>query len=195
MWLDRLKAGADRDAAVAELWERYFARLVGRARNHLRGRRAAADGEDVALSAFDAFVRALEARKFPKLNDRNDLWAVLLDMTAKKARNVVRDENRDKRGGGMMASPVADGSDAGGVPVAATDPDPAEVVALAEGADRMLAALADDELRRVAVLSLEGYTNAEIASAIGKVEPTVERKRKRIREIWAAMGLGPAGST
>ncbi|HEX4608400.1 MAG TPA: ECF-type sigma factor [Urbifossiella sp.] len=73
-------------------------------------------------------------------------------------------------------------------PVAATDPDPAEAVALAEGAERMLAALGNDELRQAAVVALEGYTNAEIAAAIGKVEPTVERKR--VREEWSAMGTG-----
>lgn len=196
LWLDRLKAGEDRDEAVNRLWKRYFTQLVGQACNHLRGRRAAVDGEDVALSAFDGFVRSLEAGKFPKLDDRDDLWRILLRMTANKARNAVRDENREKRGGGLAAHAIADGgSDMGGVPVAATDPDHAEAVALAEGADRMLAVLGSDELRRVAVMSLDGYTNGEIAAAIGKVEPTVERKRNRIREIWAALGFGLAESS
>jgi hypothetical protein len=43
-------------------------------------------------------------------------------------------------------------------------------------------------------MSLEGHSNAEIAAEIGKVEPTVERKRRRIREIWGALGHGPAES-
>ena len=195
IWLDRLKAGEGRDEAVSRLWERYFLRLVGRARNHLRGRRTVAEGEDVALSAFDGFVRALEAGKFPKLERRDDLWPILLRMTANRAGNAIRDENRDKRGGGMIAHGVADGgSEADGVPLAATEPDPAEAVALAEGVERMLAALGGGELRRVAVMSLEGYTNAEIAASIGKVEPTVERKRHRIREIWRGSGHGPVES-
>ncbi|HEX4611837.1 MAG TPA: ECF-type sigma factor, partial [Urbifossiella sp.] len=80
------------------------------------------------------------------------------------------------------------GSSTSGVPVTGTDPDPAEAVALAEGAERMLAALESDELRRVAAMSLRGDTNAEIAAVIGKIEPTVERKR--IQEEWSTMGMG-----
>jgi DNA-directed RNA polymerase specialized sigma24 family protein len=191
VWLDRLRAGEGRDEAVARLWEKYFARLVAQARNHLRGRRSLAEGEDVALSAFDGFVRSVELGKFPKLDGRDDLWRILLRMTANRASNAVRDENRDRRGGRLSRAEPLDGSDPPGVPVAASDPDPAEAVALAEGVERMLAALGSEELRRVAVMSLEGYNNAEIAAAIGKVEPTVERKRRRIREIWGAMGFDP----
>jgi DNA-directed RNA polymerase specialized sigma24 family protein len=191
VWLDRLKAGEGRDEAVARLWERFFARLVSQARTHLCGRRATGDGEDVALSAFDGFVRSVEAGKFPKLDDRDDLWRVLLMMTGNKAKNAIRDENRAKRGGGWVAYEMAGtDSNAAGVPVASADPDPAEAAALAEGAERLLAALGDAELQRVAVLALEGYTNAEIATTLGKAVATAERKLKRIREIWGGMGFG-----
>ena len=190
VWLDRLKSGGDRDAAVAQLWERYFAQLVGLARNHLRGKRAAVDGEDVALCAFDGFVRALEAGRFPKLNDRDDLWSVLLRMTANKARNSIRDEARKKRGGGRGPQQLADDdSDSVGAPAAPPDSDPAEAVALAEGSELLLEALGDAELRRIAILALEGYTNAETAVVIGKAVATVERKLKRIREIWSGMKI------
>jgi len=191
VWLDQLKAGANRDEAVAELWERYFSRLVNQARLHLRGRRTMKDEEDAALSAFDGLVRGVEAGKFPRLDDRGDLWRVLLMMTANKARNAVRDENREKRRGGQVAHAIAAAdSDPAGVVVPSGDPDPAEVVALAESVGQMLAALGDAELRLVAEMALAGHSNAEIADAIKKVVPTVERKRMRIREIWAAMGYG-----
>lgn len=190
VWLERLKAGGGRDEVVDRLWKRYFDRLVRQAQHHLRGRRAAADGEDVALSAFDKFVRGVEAGKFPKLDDRHDLWAVLLRVTANKARNAVRDENRDKRGGGRAVRVIAEGeSDLGGVPVPAADPDPADVAALADVADRLLPAL-NDELRRVAVWRLEGHSVEEIAGRLGRVVSTAERKLARVREIWAGMGYG-----
>src|SRR5262249_47776007 len=64
----RLKEG-DRAASQA-LWERYFRRLVGLARERLRGwPRAAADEADVTLSAFDSFCRAAEAGRFPRLDN------------------------------------------------------------------------------------------------------------------------------
>lgn len=191
LWLNRLKAGENRDEAVAYLWTRYFTQLVHQARNHLRSWRTAVDEEDVALSALDGFVRAAEAGKFPKLNDRNDLWPVLLMMTANKAKNAVRDANRDKRGGGMVGHGIATAdSDLGGVPVSSGEPDPAEAAILAEGVERLLMVLGESELRRVAVLALEGHTNAEIAAVLGKAVATVERKLKRIREIWAGTGFG-----
>lgn len=190
VWLDQLKAGKSRDEAVTQLWKRYFARLVDQARKHLRSRRATGDSEDAALSAFDGFVRAVEAGKFPKLDDRDDLWQVLLLMTGNKAKNAVRDENRLKRGGGMAIHGLASGdSEPGGLLVGSDEPDPAEAAILAEGAERLLRALGDTELRRVAELALEGYTNAEIATVIGKAVATAERKLKRIREIWSGMGF------
>jgi hypothetical protein len=52
-WIHQLKAGDQ--AAIQKLWEGYFHRLVGLARKRLAGApRAAADENDVALSAFDA---------------------------------------------------------------------------------------------------------------------------------------------
>jgi hypothetical protein len=54
-----LQAG-DHEAAQP-LWERYYPRLVGLARERLRGtQRRIADEEDVALSAFDSFCRGVE---------------------------------------------------------------------------------------------------------------------------------------
>src|SRR4051812_48283 len=90
LYLRRLREG-DR-LALQKLWEGYFARLVGLARTRLRGvPRQAADEEDVALSAFDSFYRGVEEGRFPRLDDRNDLWQVLVLLTARKASNLARD--------------------------------------------------------------------------------------------------------
>src|SRR5439155_21014266 len=146
VWLNRLKVG-DRDEAASRLWEAYFRRLVGLARGHLKNRpRGPADEEDVALSAFDSFVRAAGAGRFPRLDDRDDLWQVLLVVTSRKAADAVQAEGRLKRGGGKVI-PVSAAMDdsASGLPVAAADPDPAEAAVMAEGFDRMLRVLGDDQ--------------------------------------------------
>src|SRR5262249_26493472 len=95
-WIALLRQG---DAAAAQpLWERYFARLVAFARGKLQGvARRAADEEDVALSAFHSFCQA--AGRFPRLNDRDDLWQVLVMLTARKAFQERRDQQALKRGG------------------------------------------------------------------------------------------------
>jgi RNA polymerase sigma factor (sigma-70 family) len=190
VWLDRLKAGGHTNEAVNQLFERYFVLLVGSARQHLRNRTPKEDGEDVALAAFDRFVRATAAGRFPKLNDRDDLWRVLLMLTATKAANAVRDENRQKRGGRKVVSTSAADSDASGLPVPSPEPEPVEAVALAESAERLLNVLGNEELRQIAVLALEGHTTREIARRIGKAVATVERKRRLIRETWTKKGLG-----
>ena len=49
-----------------------------------------------------------------------------------------------------------------------------------------MALLPDDELRRVAILKLEGYTNAEITAQVDRSPATVERWLNLIRKHWAA---------
>lgn len=98
LWIDQLKAGGRE--ATSPLWERYFRRLIGLARKRLADRlRLGADAEDVALSAFDSFFRGAEQGRFPQLRDREDLWHLLVTITARKAQHLIRDQSRDKRGG------------------------------------------------------------------------------------------------
>src|SRR6516165_5074748 len=102
-WLALLQAG--NPAAAQRLWERYFQSLVGLARKKLGGQRPrAADEEDVALSAFDSFCRGAENGRFPNLDDRNNLWQLLIVLTARKALHLLRDEGRQKRGGSTVAA-------------------------------------------------------------------------------------------
>src|SRR5215212_4533354 len=92
-WLRRLRAG-DRDV-IQGLWERYFRQVVALARRRLEGvPRRAADEEDVALSAFDSFCRAAEQGRFPRLEDRGDLWQVLAMLTKRKAADLRQSERR-----------------------------------------------------------------------------------------------------
>jgi DNA-directed RNA polymerase specialized sigma24 family protein len=189
-WLGHLKAG-DR-AAAQPLWERYFDRLVRVARGRLSARiRRAADEEDVALSAFDSFVRAAEAGRFPRLDDRDDLWAVLVTLTERKANARVDRETAKKRGGGAVRGDSVLGPDApgGGYDAPAPDPTPAMAAEVAEECERLLAALDahGPDLRPIALWKLEGYSNAEIAAKAGKSVATVERKLALIRSLWAAV--------
>ncbi len=76
-WLERLRAD-DSDAA-ANLWHRYVSQLIRLARGKLRqSPRRAADEEDVVVSAFDAFFQGVEDGRFARLDDRDDLWQVLV---------------------------------------------------------------------------------------------------------------------
>src|ERR1051326_730106 len=95
-WLALLKAGDE--AAADALWRRYVAQLVELARQHLaRHARRAADGEDVALSAFASFCAGAAAGRFPRLSNRHALRRLLLPIPLRPARNLNRYEARQRR--------------------------------------------------------------------------------------------------
>jgi RNA polymerase sigma factor (sigma-70 family) len=191
LWIGRLQAGDPR--AAQQLWERYFRRLVGLARRKLRGTpRGAADEEDVALSAFDSFFRGAEQSRFPQLHDRDDLWQLLVAITAHKALDLVRRERRQKRGGGGVLDEAALAGLAGcGAEETALEqilgkePSPEFALQVAEECQRLLGRLGDDTLRSVALRKMEGHSNDEIAAQLGCAPRTVARKLHRIRTLWS----------
>jgi DNA-directed RNA polymerase specialized sigma24 family protein len=186
-WIAQAKAGDP--LAVQRLWERYFPRLVGLARGKLQGLpRRAIDEEDVALSAFHSFCRNAERGSFPRLTDRDSLWRLLVVITARKAVHLVRDEQRQKRGGPRPVAGTGSPDDALVERLLSQEPSPAFAAEVAEEYRRLMARLADRELEGVATWKMEGYTNAEIASRLGCAPRSVERKLQLIRTIWEEAG-------
>src|SRR5258708_39192816 len=96
-WIGQLKAG---EAAAAQpLFERYFAQLMRLARARLHGRPGRlADEEDAAIDAFASFCRGAAKGKFPKLNDRDNLWRLLVVSTARKVICQVQRVRTQKAG-------------------------------------------------------------------------------------------------
>src|SRR6476620_6143759 len=91
-WLDELKQG--KPQAAQRLWEAYFERLTRLARLKMaNATRRVADEEDIALAALDSFCRGALQGRFPKLDDRDDLWQVLVMLTTRKALDQ-RDHDR-----------------------------------------------------------------------------------------------------
>jgi DNA-directed RNA polymerase specialized sigma24 family protein len=190
-WIGQLRAG-DADAAQ-KLWERYFKRLVGLARQKLHGSpRRAADEEDVALSAFDSFCRGVERGQFPHLEDRNNLWSLLMVISARKAHHLRRDQGRQRRGGGAVLGEAelkgllqSAATEPGLDQIIGREPTPEFAAQVAEQCQHLLHRLGDAELEAVALWKMEGYTNEEIAAKLGCVLRSVERKLRLIRCIWS----------
>src|SRR5262245_28554741 len=91
------------ESAFQELWERYFTRLVHLARKKLGDApRRVADEEDVALSVLHSLCSGARRGRFPLLADRDDLWRLLLVLTARKVSNQIKYWRREKRGGGRV---------------------------------------------------------------------------------------------
>ena len=179
-WLGRLQDGDP--AAVQQIWERYFHRLVGLARHKLAGAHPRiADEEDVALSAIDSFCRNAENGRFPELMDRDGLWRLLVVITARKVFRLIRDQSRKKRGG-KGADPAA------GAPnleeVLSREPSPEMAAQIGEEYRRLLGLLDDPELETVALARMEGFSVEDIATKLGKAPRSVKRKLHLIRELW-----------
>jgi RNA polymerase sigma factor (sigma-70 family) len=188
-WIGRLK---DDDSVVFQrLWERYFHKLVSLARKKLQSLpRRVADEEDVALEAFHSFCRGARDGRFPKLVDRNDLWQLLVMLTARKAANLQRHHLRQKRGGGNIRGDSAlfgsDGTGEGQVFAQLIDrePTPEFAAEAVQEFQRLLDNLGDDKLRSIALWKMEGYTHEEIAAKLSCATVTVERRLRLIRSIW-----------
>ena len=189
LWLGRLADGDP--SAVQHVWEQYCQRLFLLARRKLGDLpRRAVDEEDMVLSAFNSFCQAAAVGRFPQLQDRHDLWRILVTLTARKAVRQLRREHAVKRGGGAVRGEsffaAGDSSgELGGIDqVLGAAPTPELAAAVGEQCARLLDLLDDASLRTVALLKLEGHTNEEIAAKLDRVTTTVERKLARIRKKW-----------
>jgi RNA polymerase sigma factor (sigma-70 family) len=187
-WIAALKLG-DRSAALP-LWKRYYRRMVALARKMLSSARPkAADEEDVVQNAFHSFFRALGHGRFPKLEDRDSLWRLLMVITANKALKQLKHERRQKRGGGkaradMMNAVVADSSEESLGLIVGAEPTPDFAAQVADDYQRLLNRLGDETLRQVAIWKMEGYGNREIADKLACSRRTVARKMDAIRSLW-----------
>jgi DNA-directed RNA polymerase specialized sigma24 family protein len=190
-WIQSLKGG-DADAAQ-RLWQRYMEDLIRLARSRLRGApRAVEDEEDAALGAFDSFCRGAARGRYPQVADRADFWRLLVVITERKALDQAQHERRRKRGGGrlvgMSERQDADhkGEGVNGVPSPHLSPEMSALVA--DQCRCLLGSLADETLRRVALMKMEGFTHEEIADRLGCSLRSVGRKIERIRLTWETAG-------
>lgn len=170
------------DDAVRVLWERYFDRLVRLARARLRQAPGSMiDAEDVALSAINSFCRRTADGRFPRLDDRQDLWRILMTIAARKAAGVFRRPTPGTQDDGVLDRIIG------------TEPTPELAAMVADEVRYLLESLPNDSYRTIALQKLESYTNEEIAANLGCCTKNVEYKLRNIRATW--LGLLSEGPT
>jgi len=177
-------------SAAQNLYQRYLERLIGLARKKLGALpRRVADEEDVAHVTLNSFFAGVRDGRFPKLNDRNDLWQILVMLTERKAIDQMRLQLSKKRGLEIGESALACGDGevshgAGMEQVVDREPSPELAAELAEQIRVRMEQLEDPLVRQIAVWKMEGRTNPEIARRLGCVTRTVERRLEFIRRVW-----------
>ena len=128
----------------------------------------------MALSALHALCNGAQEGRFRQLENRDDLWQLLVVIASRKATDQYRRwRRRQEVGESALHSPVellADFTTQSFDSLAAT---------CAELLPRL-----DGKLLEVAMLKLEGYTNQEIATRRNRSVKTIERYLKMIREKW-----------
>jgi RNA polymerase sigma factor (sigma-70 family) len=176
---------ARRQEAARQIWLRFSDRLTAEVRRRLDRRILRRVGaEDVVQSLFASFFDAPPGPAGPP-RDRAALWRLLVHFTLCKVANTA-ERHRARRRDYRREAPMGDLI--GGSATISFDPrddralDPADEAVAREEFHRLLGVLPAD-LRDVLVMRLEGYTNAQIAAAIGRVERTVELKMKTIRAL------------
>ena len=181
-WIDLVKTGDS--IAANQIWQLYFDRLVRAVRARLYGQnRAVSDEEDIVLSVFESFYDAAENGRFPDLSDRDDLWRLLLRMSARKIVDKRRHDQRQRRGGNVTIQSLNQADDEESVIEAIGDePSPDMVVMMRESVEQLFSHLGVGQLQELAGAKLEGYSNAEIAQRFGCSERTIERRLHLIRE-------------
>ncbi|MCR9293737.1 MAG: ECF-type sigma factor [bacterium] len=182
-WIDEVREG--RSTAAMHIWQHYFDRLVRAARARLKGQdRGMADEEDIVVSVFESFYRAAKEGRFPQLAGRDELWRLLLTMSARKIVDKQRHDHRLRRGAGQTVRSLQEATgDAGlAIQVIGNEPTPEMVAMMTESVERLFSHLGEGPLRELAVAKLEGYSNAELSQRFGCSERTIERRLHLIRE-------------
>ena len=188
-WIPALKSGDS--VAAQEIWQRYYDRLIELARKRLSGsRKRTADEEDVVQNAFHSFYKGVANDRFPRIEDRDSLWRLLVVITARKALDQLARERAKRRGGGTPTQPTRiyslepEMEDPIIQQIIGEEPTPEFAAQVAEQYELLLRQLGDESLQRVAVWKMEGFSNVEIAAKLGTSLRTVARKLETIRIIW-----------
>ena len=145
----------------------------------------------MALRAFHSFCMAAQRGRFPRLDDRDNLWRLLICLTARKAVDQMGRRSAQKRGGHYVVLEADLGAAREGDAawdldrVLGTEPSPSFAAQVAEDLQKRIEGLRDPILERIAFLKLAGHANEEIATELGCSLRTVTLRLELIRKRWS----------
>jgi len=179
------------EEAAQLIWNRFFEKLCRFASKKIYTRhRRLLDPEDIAGSAMFAVIDGIKNGRFHSVTNRDELWQMLVMITARKAITRGRHLDRDKRGGALNgggdAGPNGQKLDQLAQYVDKSD-DPAKFVEIEMTCRELISALPDDNFREIALMRLAGFSNQEISAKFGCSVRTIDRKLVIVREVWNSL--------
>jgi RNA polymerase sigma-70 factor (ECF subfamily) len=177
--LTRLREGDQ--AAAAEIFREFSARLIALARGRLGARlQAKEDPEDVLQSVFRTFFLRYAGGQYD-LDSRESLWSLLACITLRKCGHRVEYYQAARRDLNREVAPPAAGDSALPLEPFARAPTPSEAAVLVETVDELLRGLGPRD-RDIVALALGGCAPAEISARLGRPERTVYRVLGRVKK-------------
>ena len=169
----------DPDAAVRQVVDVFYDRLVGLAKKRLASMPPqVADDEGAVISALRSFFSGVENGQFSRIADEYDLWRVLATVTARKSIRQLRVHFR-QRGEGHRVDREHDLA-----LLLNSDVTPEQEAMLIEECERCLDLTGDQTLKKITQLKLDGLTTHQIAEQVDLNVRSVQRKLKLIESIW-----------
>jgi RNA polymerase sigma factor (sigma-70 family) len=145
----------------------------------------------MACIVFHEFLRGVEKRTFQKIDDRHDLWQVLVMLTNRRSIDQRRQSRALKRSTPPQSPrTVSQEKQAETIAaIASRDPTPEEAALLSDEIKQRLASVGDQRLADIAMAKLQGLTHQEIADQLGCSTRSIERKLAIIRRKWINTGM------
>lgn len=182
--------------ALERICDMYYEQLAGAARRKLSGfARRVADEFAIANEVLQEFQQRMQAGDFGNVANRADLFPLLIRLTHDKVIDEIRRLSAQKRGGGRTRGnsifmPKRDqrAGDFDRIRGVIESPSTRQIVI--DQLQRLVERLPDETMRAVFMLRAEGYTNDEIARELRVSVATVERKRRRIKDLLHDLDKG-----
>ncbi|MDB4372677.1 ECF-type sigma factor [Mariniblastus sp.] len=188
IWIEQVRQSDDE--AIKRVWQHFADGLQEYARGKIHPKtRRVYDEQDAVQSMFLSLCQGLKADRYPDLQNRDNLWRLMLVMTGRKISKRHRFDRQLKRDNRRLLTDsyfVQNSHDRNSPNLypSAAEPTPELLAEFADTSSALIEALGTDNLKDVALLRIEGFDDCEIASRLQCSRSTVQRRLVMIRKIW-----------
>ncbi|MEW4561528.1 ECF-type sigma factor [Bremerella sp. JC770] len=186
LWMRNLESTQDSESA-APLFERYFPRVARYVRRKLgKTTRRVVDEEDIAIATMHVCLDKIQRGMLTALSNREQLWRMMATVASRQVIDLRRRVYANCRGGGTVrGESVFFHEDGSGISQVADKQSPIDSYDnLREDVRAFVASLEDDNLRKIAELSLAGLDTSEISKRVGRTRRTVQRRLRMLHDAW-----------